>query len=60
MSIYNVSMPSVRVLHKKINTHFFEDVICYGSLLICYISNGIALYDITVAANPVELTVIAN
>jgi hypothetical protein len=60
MSIYNVSRPSVPVLRKKITTRVFEDVICYGNLLICYISNGIALYDITFAANPVELSVLTN
>ncbi|RZM18550.1 MAG: hypothetical protein EOO88_40425 [Pedobacter sp.] len=56
LSIYNVSNPAVPVLEKKITNRVFEDVICYENMLICYVSSGIATYDITDRKNPVMLS----
>jgi hypothetical protein len=60
MSIYNVTNPSSPVLRKKMINKVFEDVICYGDILICYVSTGLALYDIREAANPVLISEVNN
>jgi hypothetical protein len=60
LSIFNVSNASNPVLRKKITNKVFEDVICYDNILISYVSNGLALYDISIPANPVEITTIVN
>lgn len=60
MSIYNVTNPSNPVLRKKVTDKVFEDVICYGNILICYVSTGLALYDISEATNPVLLSEVNN
>ncbi len=60
MSIFNVSNPAVPILRETITTQTFEDVIPYNNLLICYISTGLILYDITNRANPVQVALINN
>ena len=60
MSIYNVSNPANPILRKKLTDRIFEDVICYGDILICYISTGLALYDISTPTNPVQLSLVNN
>ena len=60
MSIFNISNPAVPILRKRITDKVFEDVICYDDLLICYVSTGLALYNISVRANPVFISAINN
>lgn len=60
MSVYNVSNPAAPVLRKKITSYNFEDVIPYNDLLICYISTGLVLYDISNKSNPSQLALINN
>jgi hypothetical protein len=60
MSIFNVSNPAAPILRKTITTQSFEDVIPYNNLLICYISTGLLLYDITNRTNPVQVALINN
>ncbi len=60
LSIFNVSAPATPVLRKKLTTYTFEDVIPYNNLLICYISTGLVLYDISNKTNPVEVALINN
>ena len=60
MSIFNISNPASPVLRRKIADKVFEDVICYGDLLICYVSTGLALYDISNATDPVSISVVNN
>ena len=60
MSIFNVSNPATPILRKTITTQNFEDVIPYNNLLICYISTGLVLYDISNRTNPVQLALINN
>lgn len=60
LSIFNVSVPATPLLRKKITTHIFEDVIPYNKLLICYISTGLVLYDITNPTDPVQVALINN
>lgn len=44
-----------RLMYTKTDAHYL-DVIPYGNLLICYVSNGLILYDISDLNNPVKLT----
>lgn len=60
MSVFNVTNPAVPVLRKRITDKVFEDVICYDDLLICYVSSGLALYNIAARANPVFISEINN
>ncbi len=60
MSIFNVSNPAAPILRKTITTQTFEDVIPYNNLLICYISTGLVLYDITNRINPIQVALINN
>jgi hypothetical protein len=60
LSIFNVSAPATPVLRKKLTTYIFEDVIPYNNLLICYISTGLVLYDITNRTDPVQVALINN
>ena len=60
LSVFNIDNPANPVLRKTIGNKIFEDVICYDNILVAYVSTGIALYDITAAANPVEITTINN
>ncbi len=60
LSIFNVSAPATPVLRKKLTTYIFEDVIPYNDLLICYISTGLVLYDISNKTNPMQLALINN
>lgn len=59
MSVMNVKKPSEPVLIKKIDDAYFNDVIVYNDLLICYVNTGIRLYDITDAENPVYINLVS-
>ena len=60
LSVFNVNNPASPVLRKTIGNKIFEDVICYDNILVAYVSTGIALYAISIPANPVEITSINN
>lgn len=60
LSIVNVQNSKAPILRGKIENVYFEDAIVYEKLLICYVSTGINLYDITEAANPVFISTVAN
>ena len=60
LSIYNIANPAMPLLRNKLTTYTFEDVIPYNNLLICYISTGLVLYDISNKTNPVQLALINN
>ena len=51
MSAINVKNINAPVVSQKITGHNFRDVIPYNDLLICYVMDGIALYDISNTAN---------
>lgn len=51
MSAINVKNINAPVISQKITGHNFRDVIPYGDLLICYVTDGIALYDISNTAS---------
>lgn len=60
LSIINVSDVMKPTMVKTIEDADFEDVIVYDKLLICYVSTGIRLYDISTPDNPVFIKNIAN
>lgn len=51
MSAINVKNINAPVVTQKITGHNFRDVIPYNDLLVCYVMDGIALYDISNASN---------
>lgn len=50
LSAINVKNINTPVVAQNITGNNFRDVIPYGDLLICYVTDGIALYDITNAS----------
>jgi hypothetical protein len=60
LRIYNVIDPSKPIEKKVLRDAYYKDVITYGNLLICYVTTGILLYDISNPINPVSLKLIAN
>lgn len=47
MSLVNVKNPSLPQLMYTVNDGSYLDVIPYGNLLICYVSSGLLIYDIS-------------
>jgi hypothetical protein len=60
LRVYNINDPFKPVEKKVLTDANYRDVIPYGNLLICYVTTGILLYDITSPENPVKLTLVAN
>jgi hypothetical protein len=60
LKVFDITKPFEPVLLKTDITTSFFDVIPYNNLLIAYVKEGIALLDITDAANPVFLQNIPN
>lgn len=60
LKVFNVSNPSNPVEKTTIKGENFKDVIPYNDLLICYVTNGITLYDISLPEAPVLIQHIAN
>ncbi len=60
MSVINANKTAEPVMVKTIEEADFRDAIVYNQLLICYVSTGIRLYDISVADNPVFISSVAN
>ena len=57
VDVANAISPSIK---KTIPDADFKDVIVYNNLLICYVSTGIRLYDVTIPDNPVYISSVAN
>jgi hypothetical protein len=51
MAVFNVKSNSNPVELQTITGNDFRDVIPYNDLLICYVADGLALYDISSIAN---------
>ena len=60
LRVYNIRNTYSPQLLRTINGETFYDVIPYGNILICQVSNGIALYDISTRHQPVFLSRILN
>ncbi|MEP6699866.1 MAG: hypothetical protein ABJA85_01060 [Bacteroidota bacterium] len=60
LNVYNIRNTYSPQLVRIINGETFFDVIPYGNILICQVSNGIALYDISTRHQPVFLSRILN
>ena len=58
--VFNVADPANPVFVKTVTGGYFKDVIPYGNQLICYVSSGIILYDISNPADPVLVKLISN
>lgn len=58
--VYNIDNTYLPSLQRTITGETFYDVIPYGNILICQVSGGIALYDITLRHQPVFLSRILN
>jgi hypothetical protein len=58
--VYNIHNTYSPQLHRTITGETFFDVIPYGNILICQVSNGIALYDISTRYLPVFLSKVLN
>ena len=56
----DVSAPNNPVLITTITGEYFKDVIPFGDILICYVTTGIMLYDISDPTNPVAVKLIQN
>lgn len=56
LMLYNIASPYRPVWIKNLKDGEYIDVIPYGGVLICWVSTGIILYDITDTNNPVRLT----
>ncbi len=60
MSIVDVTNASNPMIKKTLTDAVFEDVIVYDKLLICYVSTGLRLYDISTPENPVYINTVLN
>lgn len=60
MNVYNIRNTYNPQLLRTITGETFYDVIPYGNILICQVSSGIALYDISTRHQPVFLSRILN
>ncbi len=60
LSVINIAHPYQPLLLKTINnSSSFMDVIPYNNMLICWVSDGIILYDISTNSNPVFISKIS-
>jgi hypothetical protein len=60
LNVYNIRNTYSPQLLRTITGETFFDVIPYGNILICQVSSGIALYDISTRHQPVFLSRILN
>ncbi len=60
LSVVNVSQVTQPTVKKTLTDADFEDVIVYDNLLICYVSTGIRLYDITIPDEPAYISTVSN
>lgn len=60
LSVIDISDVTKQSIKMTLNDANFKDVIVYDKLLICYVSTGIRLYDITVPDNPVYINTVLN
>jgi hypothetical protein len=60
LKVFNISNTYSPQLVRTITGETFFDVIPYGNILICQVSNGIALYDISTRYQPVFLSKVLN
>lgn len=61
LRVFDIANGASPMAKPSINTtEKFYDVIPYGNLLICYIDNGVSLYDITNRLAPVFLSKLTN
>ena len=60
LSVVDVSAVANQSVKKTLTDADFKDVIVYDKLLICYVSTGIRLYDITAPDNPVYISTVLN
>jgi hypothetical protein len=60
LKVFNISNTYSPLLVRTITGETFFDVIPYGNILICQVSNGIALYDISTRYQPVFLSKVLN
>jgi hypothetical protein len=56
--VFDISEPYAPALKIQLTGHEFYDVITDGTTLICWIKDGVALYDITDRFNPEPITTI--
>jgi hypothetical protein len=59
LNIYNIHNAYMPGFIKTIQGDWYMDVIPYGNTLICWVSDGLILYDITDKTNPVLITKIS-
>jgi hypothetical protein len=60
LKVFNIKNAYDPVLKKIIKSETYMDVIPYGNLLICYVSAGILLFDISSPENPQLLKKVNN
>lgn len=60
LNVYNIRNTYNPQLLRTISGDTFYDVIPYGNILVCQLSNGIALYDISNRQQPVFLSRLSN
>ena len=60
LKVYNIRYTYAPLLLRTITGETFFDVIPYGNILICQVSNGIALYNISTRHQPVFLSKVLN
>jgi hypothetical protein len=60
LKVFNIRDAYNPIERQTIGGSNFTDVIPYGNLLICWVNNGIALYDITNRLQPVFIKKIAD
>ena len=60
LNVFNIQNTYSPQLIRTITVETFFDVIPYGNVLICQVSNGIALYDISIRYQPVFLSKVLN
>ena len=60
LKVMDISAPANPTLVRTVTGAYFKDVIPFNDILICYVSTGILLYDITNPDDPQMITLIAN
>lgn len=56
LKVFNIANPYLPLLIKTLtNGSGYKDVICYQNTMMCWVSDGVMLYDITDKINPVYL-----
>ncbi len=60
LSVIDATDVKQQTIKKTIAEADFKDAIVYDNLLICYVSDGIRLYDVTKPDDPVYISSVAN